>query len=426
MVRLFISRAELLPDDEDIETHQQACEDETQQVEKDRTVGKPFGGSFLPLVTFGSRSPIHDTSDRVRRCPQCFWELEDGWCNNCEFEYGLDGWPDDSDSGGSIPDDESIRDLISVSNGVLHDGNSPSSRRRRHPARHHDSHPTEDLDSSSAAEDDHDTDLDGFIEDDMPNEREQSDDSQNYSLTDRLHNDCPALHHDFPYSDSDSDAIPSYIPINHSHGASVRHPGLQSRRNRHRRAAIVIDSSDEESGSSSSSINQMSGFSTADRGDHVNFEEPSASESGDEASDDTAAPNDTVTSRPSRKRRRVVQDDSDDDDGDDDGDDNLGDTEDASLLSRSSTTSSQPRPRSESVLTATTDEGHPADCIPNPNDRIYPICLDGSSDGPSPEATGAGPRNITRPRRPYRMAPPVALSRFGRMGRSRRRQVQGS
>jgi hypothetical protein len=253
----------------------------------------------------------------------------------------------------------------------------------------------------------------------MPNEREQSDDSQNHSLTDRQHNDCPALHQDFPASDSDSDESPSYAPILHSHGASVRHPGPQSWRNRHRRAAVVIESSDEES-DSSSSISEVSGFSTADRGDHVELGEPSASESVDETSDDTAAPNDSVTSRPSRKRRRVVQDDSDDDD------DELGGTEDASLLSRSSRTSSQPRPRSESVLTTTTDEGHPPDSIHHPNDRIHPICLDGSSDGPAPEAADEGLRNVTRPRRPYRTAPPVALSRFGRMGSSRRRQVQGS
>ncbi|EXJ79264.1 hypothetical protein A1O3_08765 [Capronia epimyces CBS 606.96] len=99
LVHMFISRAELLPEDETVQEHQQAKEDEAVMLAADRTGGGLFKGAFVQprhhhhIVSWGQG--IMDHEDGVIRCPECHWELEDGQCLQCGF---LQYEPGDSDS----------------------------------------------------------------------------------------------------------------------------------------------------------------------------------------------------------------------------------------------------------------------------------------------------------------------------------------
>jgi hypothetical protein len=86
---MFISRVELLPEDETTAEHDEAKRIEAQLIETDRTTrtdGVPglFKGVFgqAPLQY---RGPIHDAEDGVMRCPMCAWEMEDGECGQCGY-----------------------------------------------------------------------------------------------------------------------------------------------------------------------------------------------------------------------------------------------------------------------------------------------------------------------------------------------------
>jgi hypothetical protein len=86
---MFISRVELLPEDESTAEHDEAKRIEAQLIETDRTTrtdGEPglFKGAFCkaPLQFHG---PIRDDEDGVLRCPMCAWEMEDGECGQCGY-----------------------------------------------------------------------------------------------------------------------------------------------------------------------------------------------------------------------------------------------------------------------------------------------------------------------------------------------------
>ncbi|EXJ96059.1 hypothetical protein A1O1_01185 [Capronia coronata CBS 617.96] len=99
LVHMFISRAELLPEDETVQEHQQAKEDEAVMLAADRTGVGLFKGAFVQprhhhhIVSWGQG--IMDYEDGVVRCPECHWELEDGQCLQCGF---LQYEPGDSES----------------------------------------------------------------------------------------------------------------------------------------------------------------------------------------------------------------------------------------------------------------------------------------------------------------------------------------
>ena len=102
LVHMFISRAELLPEDETIQEHQQAKEDEARLLAADRTGPGLFKGAFRrqqhPSRHLHYRRGVMDREDNVVRCPNCHWELEHGECLQCGFhEY---------ESGDSITDSE--------------------------------------------------------------------------------------------------------------------------------------------------------------------------------------------------------------------------------------------------------------------------------------------------------------------------------
>lgn len=93
---MFISRVELLPEDETTAEHDEAKRIEAQLIETDRTT-RTDGVPGLFKGVFGQaqlqyRGPIRDVEDGVMRCPMCAWEMEDGECGQCG--YAEEGFSD--------------------------------------------------------------------------------------------------------------------------------------------------------------------------------------------------------------------------------------------------------------------------------------------------------------------------------------------
>ena len=100
---MFVSRIELLPEDETTNEHDQAKRAEALQIDTDKGPGGEglFKGAFTrPNPAFhhptniGPVRPIRDQEDGVDRCPVCAWELEEGACMHC----GYNDSDDDEDS----------------------------------------------------------------------------------------------------------------------------------------------------------------------------------------------------------------------------------------------------------------------------------------------------------------------------------------
>ena len=87
LVLVFVSRNELLPDGETTEEHAGLVKEEAEIVAKDKANADPItGGLFKGCFKRGYHGyigPIHDAGDGVDRCPNCNWELEEGFCNTC-------------------------------------------------------------------------------------------------------------------------------------------------------------------------------------------------------------------------------------------------------------------------------------------------------------------------------------------------------
>ncbi len=104
LVLLFVSRNELLPEGETTEEHLGFVREEAEAVAKDRAntdawTGGLFKGSFKQGY-HGYIGPIHDTVDGVDRCPTCHWELEEGYCAQCQAvidPHGFSDYDDESD-----------------------------------------------------------------------------------------------------------------------------------------------------------------------------------------------------------------------------------------------------------------------------------------------------------------------------------------
>ncbi|KAL9031858.1 MAG: hypothetical protein Q9196_000172 [Gyalolechia fulgens] len=101
ITQTFINTAALLPPGENTEDHKNFQREEAEIVEKDKANQSPdgglFNGRFQPFLRH--RAPIRDAEDGVIRCPTCAWELEDGMCNSCGYNLGLDtfSYPDDDE-----------------------------------------------------------------------------------------------------------------------------------------------------------------------------------------------------------------------------------------------------------------------------------------------------------------------------------------
>lgn len=120
LVHMFISRIELLPEDESINEHQLAKEEEAAQVKRDETGSGLFGAVFKepqrlvrrrPIRTMQPGEPfpsIRDEADGVNRCPQCLWELEDGECLHCGYLIHDDFSGSEDDSEDEPADDSDL------------------------------------------------------------------------------------------------------------------------------------------------------------------------------------------------------------------------------------------------------------------------------------------------------------------------------
>lgn len=117
MVNIFIKRPEILPDGETTEQHEKWQQEEADIMLKDKNDQDPIkGGLFKGVFSRLQRSGIqtfHDNADGVDRCPACFWELEDGWCMQCNREIGdhsddSDHYADETDLSDDHPDHDDI------------------------------------------------------------------------------------------------------------------------------------------------------------------------------------------------------------------------------------------------------------------------------------------------------------------------------
>lgn len=115
---MFISRVELLPEDETTAEHDMAKREEAQLIETDRTTrtdGEPglFKGAFC-RTRLQIQGPIHDDEDGVLRCPRCAWEMEDGECGHCG--YTENDFSDEEDHEGDSIDSQSV---VSISSSTI-------------------------------------------------------------------------------------------------------------------------------------------------------------------------------------------------------------------------------------------------------------------------------------------------------------------
>lgn len=109
---LFLSRAELLPEDETVAEHKKDQDEEAKLLSKDKKEEGLFQGVFKEAHLRPFMAPIQDFEDRVERCPVCTYEIEDGRCFRCGLTFGAtDFSEDESDlSGLSDMDDDSELD----------------------------------------------------------------------------------------------------------------------------------------------------------------------------------------------------------------------------------------------------------------------------------------------------------------------------
>src|SRR5277367_5447873 len=106
---MFISRIELLPEDETTNEHDEAKLAEAQQIDADKGPGGEglFKGAFKnahlnPWQTAPPRA-IRDYEDGVDRCPVCAWELEEGACEHCGYNDSDEDDSDESDDTRALP-----------------------------------------------------------------------------------------------------------------------------------------------------------------------------------------------------------------------------------------------------------------------------------------------------------------------------------
>lgn len=119
MAQLFASRAELMAVEESTDDHKKCQEEEAAIVERDKAnmdvkTGGLFRGCFKTRL-HGARPTIRDDEDGVTRCPNCAWELEDGYCNACGVDYGSDGEDFSAEDLSFSEDDESDTGRLSFS-----------------------------------------------------------------------------------------------------------------------------------------------------------------------------------------------------------------------------------------------------------------------------------------------------------------------
>ncbi|OAX84458.1 hypothetical protein ACJ72_01182 [Emergomyces africanus] len=162
IVQMFISRAELLDNNETTKEHLSNKQAETEKIDSDKRNTDPRnGGLFQGCFKFPTpfNQPIDDIMDGVTRCPQCTWELVDGSCLHCGFELeGYDSYDlsdeDESITMTDIADD--IEDGFSALDGDYFADLEYHMHHHHHHVLHHE---------GSDEEGSHDSEMSDFIDD---------------------------------------------------------------------------------------------------------------------------------------------------------------------------------------------------------------------------------------------------------------------
>lgn len=166
---MFIGHAELLDANETTQDHQSSQRAETKKLDDDRKNTDPirgglFEGAFNKVNPDGE--PIQDHEDGVARCPHCWWELEDGECNQCGFAIDESDWDSEDESDMDLP----VHDVMDM----IHRGLHP----HFHPEDFGDATQASDASSVNSSDDDGTTsEMDSFIDDEPPSVPETVDSS---------------------------------------------------------------------------------------------------------------------------------------------------------------------------------------------------------------------------------------------------------
>lgn len=329
LVHMFISRAELLPEDETVQEHQQAKEDEAVMLAADRTGAGLFKGAFVQhrhLNTFRERwrlglQGIMDHEDGVIRCPECHWELEDGQCLQCGF---LQYEPGDSDSD-SEEDSVGSQSIHTADTDFDADGDEidqefGSSMDLRYYEPYEDFPSQSDGTRSDHGDYDERYDLDDFLDDD--------DDGDSVSTMTMYHRDrraalSPGPFGPVPGSDSESsEPDPGSDAHSTTHGetsdantnydevseASDARPQLIISRPIRRPMIIVSDDSEEDTQESSGGEGGSEEATVVSHGEeNVDAESSVVSQDGLENGDSGSEDSDIRPPQPSALRRQRLQ-----------------------------------------------------------------------------------------------------------------------
>ena len=303
-------------------------------VERDRSNKDPhngglFRGCFKLLPT--RQTVIIDHEDGVARCPNCTWELEEGWCNGCEeaFEVADDGasFTNVSDTSSSYDSEDAeiyheevdeprityrgVFPYPTVPRNQLNNSHARAlvERNRTTPAfvgfadldTHHAISISSNA-SSAFSEDEQDTDLEGFIEDD--------------------HTDINAEDHEDGI-DSDSSSGSRFVAPFYGDGQRVGTYTDDSDEN-----DVSDDDDDDDNTTIRSGASRSDGEIETDNDDTSHVDEEfrgnelcdQASASEHELASDNSSVSEFEEPRASRKRRRII---SDDDSGDDEEDEEI-------------------------------------------------------------------------------------------------------
>ncbi|ODH33998.1 hypothetical protein ACO22_03221 [Paracoccidioides brasiliensis] len=199
IVQMFISRAELLENNETTAEHLSNKRAETEKIEIDKHNPDPStGGLFQGCFKCAGRfiQPINDVMDGVTRCPRCAWELEEGGCLHCGF--AIEGYTDSeyiTDDDASITITDAADDIEDGFSAIDDDGmdwsefygaNAPGNHFNAHHHQHQYHQHEHDTDASSIIhghiyrsedEDTHDSDMSDFIDDGPVEEAGETDHS---------------------------------------------------------------------------------------------------------------------------------------------------------------------------------------------------------------------------------------------------------
>lgn len=251
LVHMFIGRIELLPEDETIEEHQQAKEEEAGLLAADRAGPGLFKGVFLrrphPIIRLGHG--VLDQEDNVIRCPECHWELQDGECLQCGFhEFEASG---DSDSD-SEDDESDMLSLRTIATEYDSDGIPiPPVDLLRH---YYGS--ASDSEADHADDYDDDEDMDGFIDDELDGIDDDDDHGSQATLTNAHHptnyHNLHNMNEDHQTDDTGTQTTnyddPSDVATNYDEPAeeSEQEDDVRPSQRLPRRATRIVISDDEE------------------------------------------------------------------------------------------------------------------------------------------------------------------------------------